>query len=610
MSDATSQANDSPSPAELAAPRPGGSDSATAAGERRLRLWPGLVIVALQWAVIVVPGWVAPATMVQFWAAFVGPVLAAVALLAWWLFASRLRWTDRLLGAGAFLGGGLAAYALCEPLMRDGLGLFVLPWITTAWVVWLLVTPFLRWPVRRGGLLAVFLIAWGCCPLLRLDGVYGDFAGQFGWRWGATAEDKFLAEHHDGSAPPATTGDVAALHPGDWPGFRGPRRDGRLTGVRIDTDWAGHPPRQLWRHRVGPGWGSFAVVGRLVYTQEQRGEVEAVVCYDADTGEEVWVHADQDRFKEKVSGVGPRATPTFHDGKVYALGASGVLNCLDAATGKRQWQRDVKQETGAKVPEWGFASSPLVWHGLVTVFAGGPDNKGVAAYDAESGEPVWQSGDGRHSYSSPQPARLGDVDQILIASDAGLTALHATSGAVLWRHERPTEQGLPRCVQPALVGATDVLLGSGLSMGERRVAVRGGGDAWSDAAEVWTSKALKAYYNDRVVHKGHVYGFDANIFTCLSLDDGEERWRGGRYGNGQVLLLADQDLLLVLSEKGEVVLVAADPGGHRELARFRAIEGKTWNHPVVARGRLFVRNGAEAACYELPGEGDGADPKP
>src|SRR5262249_10290452 len=146
----------------------------------------------------------------------------------------------------------------------------------------------------------------------------------FRWRWEPTGEDKYFAER-GGKQAKADAGTVAALQTADWPGFRGPDRDGRRAGVRIATAWNDHPPKQLWKHRVGPGWSSFAVVGNRAWTQEQRRVNEVVVCYDVDTGAEVWVHEDKERFFEAVAGPGPRATPTFHDGKIYALGASGVL---------------------------------------------------------------------------------------------------------------------------------------------------------------------------------------------------------------------------------------------------------------------------------------------
>jgi len=568
--------------------------------ERRPRVWPGAIIIVLQLLLIFVPGWVMPGTMAQFMLRFWGPMICALLLALYWLFLSRVRWLDRVFILGCFIGGGVAAWFLCDPTFQFGLMMYALPVATSAWVLWLLGTPFLGWPVRRAGLVAVAMLAWGAATLPRMDGVDGSFSAELSLRWAQTSEQRFLAERVAHASPPATDAALLKLQPGDWPGFRGAQRDGRLTGVRIGTGWANSPPREVWRHRVGPGWSSFAVVDGRLYTQLQRGDAEAVVCYDAATGDEIWSHEDPTRFKETVSGAGPRATPTFHEGRIYALGGNGRLNCLNAATGAVIWDRDAAKDAEASVPIWGFASSPLVWQGVVTVFTGAKD-RSVSAYDAAAGgEPLWRAGDGDHGYSSAQPARLLGVDQVLIASNAGLNGLDPKNGKILWRHEWQTDGPAPRCVQPAIVGDDRVLLATGMGNGERLVRVARDGDDWTDATEVWTSRALNPYFNDRVVHKGHIYGFDGNMFTCLNVEDGKARWRGGRYGNGQVLLLADQDLLLVMSEKGDVVLVAADPERHRELGRFHALDGKTWNHPVVAHGKLFVRNGEEAACYELP----------
>jgi outer membrane protein assembly factor BamB len=588
--------------------------------DRRPRLWPGVVIVLLQAAAIFAPGLLGLSPFAQFLAKFNGPMVGTALLVVWWLFFSRLYWRDRFLVLGAFAAACAAAALLCDETFRYGLIMYALPVTTSAWVAWLLLTTWLTWPARRLGLVAMFAAAAAVACGTRMDGVDGSFSGEFSWRWGQTAEQRFLAEHKPASG---ASDEVVTLQPGDWPGFRGPKRDGRLEGVRIGTDWAKQAPGPVWRHLVGPGWSSFAVVGHRLYTQEQRDKVESVVCYDTNSGNELWAHDDPVRFKETVSGVGPRATPTFHDGKIYALGAKGRLNCLDAATGRVIWDRDAAQDSGIvwdrKVsndpktapPIWGFSSSPLVWHGLVTVFTGGPDGHAVVAYDAaKGGPPVWMQGEGKQSYASPHPATLGGTEQILIASDVGMAALDPAKGYILWQHEWRTD--MSRCVQPAVVGDAAVLLGTGMDKGERYLQAVGGGDSWTEPTVKWETKALKAYYNDRVVHKGYVYGFDgSNMFTCISLDDGKARWRGGRYGNGQVLLLADQDLLLVTTEKtGEVVLVAADPAKHRELGRFQWIEkeekGKTWNHPVVAHGKLFVRNGEEAACFKLPAESDGA----
>jgi outer membrane protein assembly factor BamB len=381
-----------------------------------------------------------------------------------------------------------------------------------------------------------------------------------------------------------------------------------MAGLRIATDWKQQPPRKIWRQHVGPGLSSFAVIGNRLYTQEQRGPDEVVVCYDADSGKELWVHKDSTRFSEMMAGPGPRATPTFHEGKIYALGAKGLLNCLDAATGQLKWSRDIMKDSDAKLPIWGFASSPLVSNGIVTVLAGDPAGKVVLAYKANTGEPAWHAGEGAkdyHSYCSVQPARLAGVEQLVISTAAGLLSLHPTRGDVLWRYDWPLGSGGSRIVQPTIVGESDVLIGTGFGVGTRRVHLKHDGDKWT-TEEVWTSKAFKPYFNDQIVCGDHGYGFDSSFLACLNLADGKVKWKERRYGSGQVLLLADQNLLLVLSEQGKVALVEANPDKFNEVASFQALEGKTWNHPVVAHGKLFVRNGEEMACYELTPEAGGA----
>jgi outer membrane protein assembly factor BamB len=602
MGDPTVPVPSSPLPSQAPVP-----DSAPP----RPRIWPGVVLVILQWLIILVPGWVAPVTMAHFMGWFLGPVVGVAALAIWWLFASRVRWADRFLVVLVCLGAGAVTWFFCHPTFQlIGLVMYGLPTATTAWVLWLVATPFLSWPVRRAGLLVVLLVAWGWCALLRFEGTTGAFSAYFQFRWKPTAEEQFLAEVEAGKlgkspltpTPPQGETEKVVLQAGDWPGFRGPDRDSRLAGVRIAADWQAHPPRPLWRHRVGPGWSSFAVVGDRLYTQEQRGEEETVVCYDAGTGAERWAHRDKARFNELIGGPGPRATPTFHEGKLYTQGAAGRLNCLDAATGRVLWSRDIVADAGAQVPTWGFAASPLVVQGVVTVFAGGPTGKSVLGYHAATGEPAWSAGEGQFSYCSLHPVRLGGVEQLVIATDRGLTAFSPADGKVLWRHDWPLEGGMARVVQPTLVGDADFLLGASFGVGTRRVHVRREGDGWQ-TQEVWTSRAIKPYFSDGAVHKGHLYGFDNNILTCVNLDDGKAKWKARGYGSGQLLLLPDQDLLLVLSEQGAAALVEAVPGEHRERGRFQALEGKTWNHPVLAHGRLYVRNGEEAACYELAEEG-------
>jgi outer membrane protein assembly factor BamB len=270
---------------------------------------------------------------------------------------------------------------------------------------------------------------------------------------------------------------------------------------------------------------------------------------------------------------------------------------LEARTGRTIWSREITADSGALPPQWGYATSPLVTAGVAIVFAGGSGGKSVLGYRADDGQLVWSAGDGEASYSSPQAATLDGVEQVLMASGRGMAAFEPKRGGVLWEHVwAPAD--IVRVVQPHHLDEGIVLLGTGQGYGTRQLRVRREGDAWT-VEPGWTTNALKPYFNDFVSHDGFLYGFDENIFCCVDAQTGKRRWKGGRYGYGQVLLVEDQGLLLVLSESGEVLLLEANPERHVERARFAALSGKTWNHPVLAHGKLYVRNAEEAACYDL-----------
>ncbi|HEX6973128.1 MAG TPA: PQQ-binding-like beta-propeller repeat protein, partial [Vicinamibacterales bacterium] len=359
------------------------------------------------------------------------------------------------------------------------------------------------------------------------------------------------------------------------------------------TDWTASPPSELWRRPIGPGWSSFAVGGGRLYTQEQRGDDEIIASYDAATGKPVWMHRDRVRFWESNGGAGPRATPTLGGGRVFALGATGVLNALDASTGRLLWTRNASTDTGVKVPGWGFAGSPIVVDDVVIVSVSGA----LAAYDHASGTPRWSRKSGGGSYSSPHLVTLDGVPQVLLLNGAGVSSVSPSDGAVLWQN---AWQGVP-IVQPAQLANGDILITTADAMGGagiRRLAITHDGSTWK-VEERWTSRGLKPYFNDYVVHEGHAYGFDGNILSCVDLADGSRKWKGGRYGNGQMLALSDEDVLLVLSEEGELALVRATPDQFTEIARFKALDAKTWNHPVLVGDTLYVRNGEEMAAFRL-----------
>ncbi|MDA1180530.1 MAG: PQQ-like beta-propeller repeat protein, partial [Planctomycetota bacterium] len=548
---------------------------------RSLRIWPAMVIAIGSLCAVFLTTALVPGTMTQFIGMMFGPIVGLALFCLWWLFASvRPNLRERILGVVLFLAAGWATHSLAHPSITLGLLAYGVPMVISLVTIWFLLSGSLSWPVRRTFAAILSILGWGFWSLLRLNGVDGAIQADLAWRWSSSREDTYvrsMAASHKALPLPDKAVEIGAtltLQSGDWSEFRGPQRDSRIEGVNLAVDWKSNPPKEIWRREIGPGWSSFAIVGDRVYTQEQRGEDEVVLCLDAVSGKDLWTHADKTRFWESMAGAGPRATPTFHEGKIYATGATGKLNCLDAAEGTALWTRDVGVDADAKPPQWGFASSPLIVGDLVLVYAGGGPGKGLLAYRAETGEPVWKGGSGKHSYSSPQRANIDGVEQVLMLTELGVFSVNPLSGELLWEHAWPVEE-MNRSVQPNIAGNV-VFLGTGIGIGTRAVAVKLDGTTWT-ANEQWTSKEMKPYFNDFVIVDNHAYGFDGNIFCCVDITSGKRQWKRGRYGNGQVLLLADQKLLLIISETGELVILAANPTRHEELIQMSVLEGKTWN---------------------------------
>jgi outer membrane protein assembly factor BamB len=599
-----------------------------------LRLWPGVVIVVVQWLIRFGIPLAAPDTEFFGVGALViviaGPV-GLLAILVWWLFFSRAPWSDRLPPIVVMILAGIATRPLTHQSIQNGMqGMMfavyaVPPTLSLALVGWAVAGRRLAERRRWAAMVAAMLLGCGVWVLGRTNGILGGVA-DLEWRWTPTAEERLLARASDetldsaprGPALPSSAPTAAATPkestalsaaPGAaeiepvapaaaemfavWPGFRGPDRDSVIHGVRITTDWVASPPVELWRRPIGPGWSSFAVRGDLLYMQEQRGEDEIVACYNLTTGTPVWVHRDATRFWESNGGAGPRATPTLSGGRVYAFGATGILNALDAGNGAVVWSRNLPSDTGVTVPGWGFAGSPLVVGDVVIVAASGA----LVGHDVATGERRWFVKSRGGSYSSPHLLTVDGVAQVLLMGGAGAISVAPADGTVLWEHPWP---GAPM-VQPAVMAGGDVLLSTADAMGglgTRRIAVARRSGGWA-VEERWATRALKPFFNDFAVHKGHAFGFDGSILACIDLEDGQRKWKGGRYGNGQLLLLPDQDVLLVLSEEGELALVKATPDQFTEVARFPALDGKTWNHPVLVGDVLLVRNGEEMAAFRL-----------
>jgi len=380
-----------------------------------------------------------------------------------------------------------------------------------------------------------------------------------------------------------------------WTDFRGPQRDGRYEEAPIRTDW---PPEGLplaWRQPVGGGYASFVVAEGSAFTIEQRRGQEVVAAYDLETGRQRWTNSWDAEFREAMGGNGPRATPTWHQGRVYALGALGEFRCLDAKTGKVLWSKNILTDNGAANVQWGMSASPLIVDEKVIVLPGGPGGRSVVAYHKVTGERVWSAQDDQQAYTSPMVATLAGRRQLVVVSARRAMGLAVEDGALLWEHPWVTEYNV-NSAQPLIVGESRVFISAGYGHGGTMLEVTRDGAGFA-ARVVWANTSMKAKFNGPVLHEGYIYGLDEGILACVDAATGERKWKGGRYGYGQVLLASGH--LVIQAEDGDLALVKATPQQHLEVARFPAIEGKTWNNPALAGGRLLVRNTTEMACFRV-----------
>jgi outer membrane protein assembly factor BamB len=378
-----------------------------------------------------------------------------------------------------------------------------------------------------------------------------------------------------------------------WTDFRGPGRSGIYDEGEILTDWPSGRLPLLWKRPVGGGYASVVVANGTIFTIEQRRQKEFVAAYDLGSGREKWIHGWDAEFRETLGGDGPRATPVWHEGRIYALGAAGELRCLDARSGSRIWSRNILSDSGAANLRWGMAASPLIVDDKVIVLPGASQGRSVAAYNRLTGEPMWKALDDQQAYVSPQLATLAGRRQILVVSAKHVMGLAVEDGLLLWKYPWDTYDGI-NAAQPIITAENRFFISSGYDHGAALVEISAQGEAF-EARTVWQSNRMKNTFSSSVLYKGFIYGLDEAILACMDAATGELRWKGGRYGHGQVLLASGH--LIMSSETGDVALVKASSEKHEEIARFSAIEGKTWNVPAIADGRLIVRNAAEMACF-------------
>ena len=449
-------------------------------------------------------------------------------------------------------------------------------------ILWLLFLSEMRWRAKFLALASIILVVFLGSNLFKFKGFSGDLVPLFEWRW---------HENHPTFLSGTENPSVSQTSTKEFPQFLGQNRNGVISTTQLNLNWDMHPPKLVWRRPVGAGWSGFAIAGNAAITQEQEDDQEKVVCYELQTGSVKWSHQDYARYDTPPAGLGPRATPTISGNRVYTVGSTGILNCLDFQTGEQLWTTNIFEEHQAETPPWGVSISPLVFDDLVVVSAGG-----AVAYYKETGEVAWKGYRTESGYSSPFLTTLAGIEQIVVFNQGLVTAHAPLTGELLWKQSWPPSV---ECVsQPVPLPDDKLLVSSGYGIGAKLFQISRNPTGEFNVSTIWETIYLKAKFTNIIYYEGYLYGLDDGIFACINPADGTRQWKRGRYGHGQTLLISD--VLLVLTESGEVVLVDPNPNSHIEYARFTPLKGRTWNTPALAGDYLLVRNDREAACYQLP----------
>lgn len=506
-----------------------------------------------------------------------------------------------LLGVAAVAVGSLYAFPMDQVYRNLATALVVVVYLVLT-TLWLLGFSGYPWLVRLGIPACVAGTAYGAIDFERTH-MSGDMVPLVVFRWEASDDD--IREAHrkeQGKADDVPLTDADAHLPTDFPAYRGRDRDGVVVGPPLARDWETQPPREIWKQPGGGGFAAFVISGNVAVTIEQIRAAEAVVCYDIASGKERWRYDYAARFSDFQGGPGPRATPTIFAGMVYSVGAQGKLTCIDLATGKLAWSADILTDNGNI--QWGMSGSPLVYDDVVVVNPGVQQEsaKGgaLAAYDRLTGKLKWKSGNTKAGYSSPMLATLAGTRQILLFDGKQIAGYDAKTGTELWNFPWPEKVNDINVAQPLVLPGDRLLVSTGYDVGSALLHIQNDKGKWS-VKPIWgdpeRNTKLRSKFATPVYYKGHIYGLDEGILTCLDAATGDMKWRGSRYGHGQ-LLLAD-DLLIILSDAGKLALVEAKPDKFQELGRISALKGRTWNNPAMSDGKLYIRNERQMACYDL-----------
>lgn len=439
--------------------------------------------------------------------------------------------------------------------------------------------------------------------IFRVQGVSGQLIPVIAFRW-SESRDTGL-ESIEATVDSNTGIDLTTTTIHDFPQFLGPNRNQVVADDRFNFDWGTEKPRLVWKRPIGAGWSAFSAVNGYAVTLEQRGDEEITSCYEISTGEPVWANSIPSRHETVMGGIGPRSTPTIHEGRVYTLGATGVLRCLDGSDGTEIWSQDLFELAGVEEDEsavaWGRSGSPLIVNDKIVVPVGGPkggDKISLMAFDPLTGAEIWRGGDRQVSYASPSLAMIDGTPQILHVAESSVCGHDPETGEMLWDFSWPGNSSANANTSQAIpISDREIFISKGYGRGAAVFEVTRSEDGWA-TEEIWSRRnAMKTKFSNVVIHEGFAYGLNDTILECIDVTDGKKQWKA-RCSYGQVLLVGNT--LLVLTEDGELLTVPATPEKHQQLSELQVVDGLTWNNLCLFDKYLLVRNGQEAACYELP----------
>jgi outer membrane protein assembly factor BamB len=565
-----------------------------------IRVWPVVVLAISGLVCMTVPTLLGADDSFRFMTLAFGGMLHLLLLAMWLLFLSGIRWLDRF----RFLSLGLFGLVTVFVVQDRSLGILVIlygvPIAAAVLATVLLLTRAVPTPKRKWIAFNSWIIPLAAWLALGSDGMLASFAPELRWRWTPNAEMRAaLSKKRDSLGDAKKEFREVALKPGDWPRFRGVHSDGQAEdgGLKIEDSMKAS---LVWKQPIGPAWSSMIVVDGLLYTQEQRGEFEAVVCMDAATGAEVWSYQYQARYVDttQVSGVGPRSTPTFADGKIYTVGGTGIVYCLKASNGDPIWTHDLREDCNTEMAMWGFSTSPALSDGKCFIIGGGnrKDAMDVICYNAATGEESWKTSGTGDSYSSPQLVELCGEKQVVSSVGASIVGRDRESGAERWRIQGAGIGNV--MLQPFQFGADQIFVASGEGDGSCLYKIIRNGDQWQ-ADRKWSSSRLRPDFNDVVLVDKMFLGLTKGLLTCIDSENGEMLWKKLRFASGQLIALPGHSAVLVVSEQGELSLVQVDRSGPKVVHSWQGVAGKTWNHPVLVGKRVYCRSAEEIACYEL-----------